>query len=249
VNVAAHAKLTLNLRVTGARDDGYHLIDAEMASLAIADSLSITERADGQSTLRIDGNYASGIDSDGDNLVMKALRLAGRNADVVLTKNIPHGGGLGGGSADAAAILRWAAFDDLAAASRIGADIPFCMIGGRARVLGIGEVVEPLQFEPVDITLVIPPFGVSTPLVYKTWDAIGSPRHEGSPHGVNDLEPAALVAEPRLVRIRDRIADAAGTRPLLAGSGSTWFLRGHFDWLAEALPDSTVVLTHTVDRA
>mgnify|MGYP003330677895 CR=1 FL=1 len=113
----------------------------------------------------------------------------------------------------------------------------------------IGEIVQTLPHEPIDITLVIPPFGVSTPLVYKTWDAIGSPRHEGSAHGANDLEPAALVAEPRLVRVRDRITDAAGTRPLLAGSGSTWFLRGHFDWLAEALPDSTVVLTHTVDRA
>ncbi len=247
--VAAHAKLTLNLRVTGVRDDGYHLIDAEMASLAIADSLSIAERTDGESSLRIDGTYAGGIDPDADNLVMKALRLVGRHADVVLTKNIPHGGGLGGGSADAAAILRWASFHDFATASRIGADIPFCMIGGRARVTGIGEIVQTLPHEPIDITLVIPPFGVSTPLVYKTWDAIGSPRHEGSAHGANDLEPAALVAEPRLVRVRDRIADAAGTRPLLAGSGSTWFLRGHFDWLAEALPDSTVVLTHTVDRA
>ena len=247
--VAAHAKLTLNLRVTGVRDDGYHLIDAEMASLAIADSLSITERTDGESSLRIGGTYAGGIDPDADNLVMKALRLVGRHADVVLTKNIPHGGGLGGGSADAAAILRWAGYHDLVTASSIGADIPFCMIGGRARVTGIGEAVEPLLHEPVDITLVIPPFGVSTPLVYKTWDAIGSPRHEGSAHGANDLEPAALVAEPRLVRVRDRIADAAGTRPLLAGSGSTWFLRGHFDWLAEALPESTVVLTHTVDRA
>lgn len=248
MTLAAHAKLTLSLRVTGVRDDGYHLIDAEMVSLDLADSLLITP-CDGDSSLIVDGPYAAGIGTSNDNLVLRALHLANRRANVRLTKNIPHGGGLGGGSADAAAVLTWAGFDDLVAASRLGADIPFCMRGGRARVTGIGESIEPLPHQDIDITLVIPPFGVSTPTVYKTWDAIGGPRHGGNPQGVNDLEPAALVAEPRLLRVRDRIGDAAGVAPLLAGSGSTWFLRGHFDWLAEALPDSTVVLTRTVDRA
>ena len=244
---AAHAKLTLDLRVTGVRDDGFHLIDAEMVSLDLADAVTITP-TDGESSLSVDGPYAAGIGTGTDNLVLRALALATRRASVHLTKNIPHGGGLGGGSADAAAVLRWAGFDDMAAASRLGADIPFCMVGGRARVRGIGEIVEPLDHVDADITLVIPPFGVSTPLVYKTWDSIGGPRHAGTPQGANDLEPAALVAEPRLLRVRDRITDAAGVAPLLAGSGSTWFLRGHYDWLAEALPESTVVLTRTVER-
>lgn len=248
MTLVAHAKLTLNLRVTGVRDDGYHLIDAEMVSLDLADTLVITP-CDGASSIVVDGPFAQGIGTGSDNLVLRALALTGRNATVQLTKRIPHGGGLGGGSADAAAALRWAGFHDLDAASRLGADIPFCMTGGRARVTGIGETIEPLPHEDIDVTLVIPPFGVSTPLVYKTWDSIGGPRHGGSPQGVNDLEPAALVAEPRLVRVRDRIGDAAGVAPLLAGSGSTWFLRGHYDWLAEALPESTVVLTHTVERA
>lgn len=251
VNVTARAKLTLNLRVTGVRDDGYHLIDADMVSLDLADNLAITPNTT-TSTMTIDGPYAAGIGTGPDNLVLRALALAERSADIVLTKNIPHGGGLGGGSSDAAAVLRWAGFTDLVAASRLGADIPFCMVGGHARVTGIGESVTRIDGgdeHGIDITLVIPPFGVSTPVVYTTWDAIGAPRHEGSPQGVNDLEPAALVAEPRLLRVRDRIADAAGVKPLLAGSGSTWFLRGHYDWLAEALPESTVVLTRTVERA
>jgi 4-diphosphocytidyl-2-C-methyl-D-erythritol kinase len=242
--VTAHAKLTLNLRVTGVRNDGYHLIEAEMVELDLADTLHITP-TDTDSSLALDGPYATGIEVDDRNLVLRALRLAGRNAHVTLTKNIPHGGGLGGGSADAAAALRWAGFTDLVAASRLGADIPFCMTGGRARVSGIGEVIEPLEPEPLDITLVIPPFGVATPEVYRTWDALGGPQHAGNSQGVNDLEPAALVAEPRLSRVRDRIGDAAGTAPLLAGSGSTWFLRGHVPWLAEALPDMTVLLTRT----
>ena len=248
MTIAAHAKLTLDLRVTGVRDDGFHLIDAEMVTLDLADTVVVSP-SDGESSLVVDGPYAAGIGTGSDNLVLRALSLAKRNARVQLTKHIPHGGGLGGGSADAAAVLRWAGFHDLTAASRLGADIPFCMVGGRARVSGIGEVVEPLPHVDTDITLVIPPFGVSTPLVYTTWDSIGGPRHAGSPQGANDLEPAALVAEPRLLRVRDRITDAAGVAPLLAGSGSTWFLRGHFDWLAEALPETTVLLTRTVDPA
>jgi 4-diphosphocytidyl-2-C-methyl-D-erythritol kinase len=248
MTIAAHAKLTLDLRVTGVRDDGFHLIDAEMVSLDLADTLVITPAA-GESTLTVDGPYANGIDTGPTNLVLRALALSGAGATVSLTKNIPLGGGLGGGSADAAAVLRWAGFGDMVAASRLGADIPFCMVGGRARVQGIGEIIEPLPHVDIDITLVIPPFGVSTPLVYKTWDSIGGPRHAGSPQGGNDLEPAALAAEPRLLRVRDRITDAAGVAPLLAGSGSAWFLRGHHDWLAEALPETTVVLARTVDRA
>jgi 4-diphosphocytidyl-2-C-methyl-D-erythritol kinase len=68
----------------------------------------------------------------------------------------------------------------------------------------------------------------------------------GMPHadGPNDLEPAAIVVEPELARWRDRIREAAGVRPVLAGSGATWFLRGHHD-IAAALPEATVVPTRT----
>jgi hypothetical protein len=109
-----------------------------------------------------------------------------------------------------------------------------------SNVLGIGEIVEPLPFEPMDITLVIPPLAVSTPAAYRAWDELGMPRAEGP----NDLEPAALVVEPQLARWRDRIREAAGVAPVLAGSGATWFLHGHHD-VREALPDAMVVLTRT----
>lgn len=242
--LSAPAKLTLTLRVTGVRDDGYHLIDAEMVTLAWADTLTIDSHGHG---LSADGPYAAGMPLDGSNLVAKALRLMDREAAVHLHKAIPHGGGLGGGSADAAAILRWAGLTgtdaDLAMAARLGADVPFCLVGGRARVRGIGEIVEPLPFVPLDITLIIPPLACSTVAVYRAWDAQGGPA--GEAHAtVNDLEPAALAVEPRLVRWRDRIREAAGTRPTLAGSGATWFLQGHHD-LAAALPEAMVVHTRT----
>ena len=218
VDVKAPAKLTLSLRITGVRDDGYHLIDAEMVTLDLADTLRIDPHRTG---LTASGPFAAGLPLDDTNLVAKALRLGGRRAGVDVHKAIPHGGGLGGGSADAAAVLRWTGFTDLVAASRLGADIPFCIVGGRARVRGIGEIVEPLAPEPLDLTLVIPPLHVSTPAVYRAWDDIGGPTADGP----NDLEPAALHAVPELAEWRTRIARAAGVVPTLAGSGPP----GHLD--------------------
>jgi 4-diphosphocytidyl-2-C-methyl-D-erythritol kinase len=213
----AHAKLTVSLRVTGVRDDGYHLIDAEMVSLDLADEITFAE-GDG---LRISG---ADVDTGGDNLVRRALRAVGRTAQVDLRKRIPAGAGLGGGSSDAAAVLRWAGVDDLELAASIGADVAFCVRGGRARVRGIGELVEALPYEDRTYTLLTPPFGCSTVEVYRAWDASGGPTGAGG----NDLEPAALQVEPRLAEWRDRLAGATGLEPRLAGSGSTWFVEGAF---------------------
>jgi len=215
----APAKLTVSLRVIGTRPDGFHLIESEMVTLDFADELEFSE-GDG---LEVIGNSA--VPTDESNLVRRAMRATGRTAHVRLCKRIPVGGGLGGGSADAAAVLRWAGVGDLILAASLGADVPFCLLGGRARVSGIGEVVEPIPFEDRRFTLLTPPFGVSTPSVYRAWDKLGGPRAEGP----NDLEPAAVRVEPRLVEWRDRLAEATGRTPVLAGSGATWFVEGTFD--------------------
>ena len=214
----APAKLTLRLRVTGVRDDGYHFIDAEMVSVDLCDMLTFAEG---------DGLTVTGlaVPDGGENLVTKALRAVGRTAHVTLHKQIPAGAGLGGGSSDAAAVLRWAgAGDDVTLAASLGGDVPFCVIGGRARVTGIGEVLEPLPFVERTFTLLTPPLHVSTPAVYAKWDELGGPYADGP----NDLEPAALVVEPALARYRDELGDATGVTPVLAGSGSTWFVAGSF---------------------
>ena len=229
--VAAPAKLTVSLRVTGVRSDGYHEIDAEMVALDLADELVFS---DGDGLEVVEAGTGLPVPADDDNLVRRALRAVGRRAHVVLTKRIPAGAGLGGGSSDAAAVLRWAGVvDDPQLAAGLGADVPFCVVGGRARVRGIGEVVEPLPFEPATFTLATPPFGCATPAVYQAWDDLGGPTGAGP----NDLEPAALAVEPRLAGWRDALADATGEVPVLAGSGSTWFVPG-------AHPDAgTVVRT------
>jgi 4-diphosphocytidyl-2-C-methyl-D-erythritol kinase len=240
IELFAPAKLTLTLRITGTRDDGYHLLDADMVSLDLADVLTIDPDGDG---LTVSGPYADGVPTDDGNLIRRALALVGRTAGVHVDKRIPHGGGLGGGSADAAAILRWAGFVEPTAASRLGADIPFCLLGGRARVRGIGEIVQPVPHQSMEITLIVPPLHVSTPAVYRAWDELGGPTGTGP----NDLEAAAIVVEPTLVHWRDRIAALGGVAPVLAGSGATWFVPGKRDDALASLRSegAAVVVTRT----
>ena len=218
VELFAPAKLTLSLRIAGLRPDGLHLIEAEMVTLDFGDVIDVSE---GQ-LVTYSGTWQGG--GEGGDLVSRALSLIGEQRRVHVTKRIPAGAGLGGGSSDAAAILRAAGFDDLEQAAKLGADVAFCLVGGRARVTGIGEIVEPLAFVDRTVTLLTPTVQCSTAAVYRAWDELGGPTGD---HG-NDLEAAALVVEPRLAEWRDRLGDHAGVRPRLAGSGSTWFVEGEF---------------------
>lgn len=234
VKLSAPAKLTLSLKVTGVRPDGYHRIESEMATLDLADTLVMGPGNE----LVIDGPVVDvrAISAGADNLVVRALRSVDRTARVRLIKRIPAGAGLGGGSADAAAILRWAGCTDLGIAAGLGADVPFCLIGGRAMVRGIGESVTPLGHEHREFTMLLLPFGMDTGAVYRAWDSLaqsGTPasRPRDSTEaadrwGVNDLQVAATSIEPRLARWRDRLGNATGVEPRLAGSGSTWFVEG-----------------------
>ena len=233
--VLAPAKVTLSLRVSGVRPDGFHEIDAEMVSVDLSDELAFDE---GDALVVVDesGGAGVGVPAGETNLVARALRAVGRRAAVRLVKRIPAGGGLGGGSSDAAAVLRWAGVADVSVAASLGADVPFCLRGGRARVTGIGDVLEPLAFVERTLTLSTPPFGCSTPAVYRAWDELGGPAADGP----NDLEPAALAVEPRLARWRDRLGDATGQVPVLAGSGSTWFVEGDYP---DCVPGARVVRT------
>ena len=216
----APAKLTLSLCITGVRPDGFHEIDAEMVSLDLGDRLLVTE-GDGLDIVGVDVGLHVGPD---DTLVGRALRLADRTAHIRIEKAVAAGAGLGGGSSDAAAILRWAGIDDLVAAASIGADVAYCLVGGRARVTGMGEVVETLAFEERTFTLLTPSVACPTPAVYRRWDDLDGPIGD---HG-NDLEPAAVDLVPELVRWRDELADATGQRPRLAGSGSAGFVEGEY---------------------
>lgn len=230
--LSAPAKLTLSLRVTGVRPDGYHLISSEMVSLDLADTL-VVEPGEG---LVISAGAEGATGGEGtvapvtvgpDNLVSRALAAVDRTARVELIKRIPPGAGLGGGSSDAAAILRWAGRPDTGVAVGLGADVPFCLNGGRALVAGIGEVLQPLPYREQSFILLLPPFGVSTVAVYRMWDQLHQEARLPSPEFThNELEAPALAVEPRLELWRQLLADATGREPRLAGSGSTWFVEG-----------------------
>jgi 4-diphosphocytidyl-2-C-methyl-D-erythritol kinase len=223
----APAKLTVSLRVTGVRPDGFHELDAEMVTLDLADELELEEGGSGVALDAAPGTRADALPRPEENLVSRALAAVGRSASVHVTKRIPLGGGLGGGSADAAAVLRWARCTDPMVALGLGADVPFCVVGGRCRVQGVGELVTPLPFEHRRYVLLVPPFGVDTARVYRAWD------ERPSTDGHNHLARAALAVEPRLAAWRDALGEAADVEPKLAGSGSTWFVEGVTAGVAE----------------
>lgn len=199
-----------------------------MVSLNLHDCLVVEPDGDGVEVVASPGARAEELSVGADNIVVRALAAAGRSARVRIEKRIPLGGGLGGGSTDAGAVLRWAGVDDPAVAARLGGDVPFCLRGGRAMVRGIGEQVMPLPYEPRAFVLLVPPFGVDTAAVYRAWDA----RSEAggladlAARRVNELTLAAVDVEPRLAAWGEALAAATGRSPVLAGSGSTWWVEG-----------------------
>ncbi len=219
----APAKLTWYLEVTRRRDDGYHELRSEMVTLDFADRLDVDEAGD---YLRLEGPFSE-IPLDEHNLVTRALNLVERRAGVTLHKVIPPAGGLGGGSADAAAILRWAGGVSSEAALSLGGDVPFCQVGGRALVEGTGERLTPLPFEAREVTLILLGFGVNTRDCYQAFDELADAGER--PNGRNQLEAAARLVEPRLGETMDWLNATLENRVHLAGSGSTLFVEGHLE--------------------
>jgi 4-diphosphocytidyl-2-C-methyl-D-erythritol kinase len=244
-NISAFAKLTLSLRVLGVREDGYHDIDALTVSVTEPhDELTVELGGDGVE-LELSGPAAAGITTGADNLAVLAAELllvlasehhrAG-GVRISIHKAIPAGAGLGGGSADAAAVLvelnRLRELDlpigDLVTlGAKLGSDVPFCVRGGSAHMRGRGERIEPAAVPQLHVLIAVPPFAIATPPVYRAWDELGGPvshRVVAGPAGLgdlaNDLEPAAERVEPRLGGFRQQLEAAAGAPAILAGSGS-----------------------------
>jgi len=165
LRVDAFAKLTLSLHVTGTRPDGYHELDATMVSITEPhDSLLLRPAA--RTSLTVTGPFADRVPAGASNLAWRAADACGVPLEIALHKGIPAGAGLGGGSADAAAVL--VALDaDPAVAPALGADVPFCCRGGFARVSGIGDRLEPAATPPLVIVVATPGFGCSTAAVYR----------------------------------------------------------------------------------
>jgi len=255
VRATAYPKLNLSLRVLGRRPDGYHDVESLVISLGqphdVLEAFAVPAPGGVQvEVVREDSNDE--VPSDHRNLAFiaaeKLLVRAGRSGHgvrLVLRKHIPAGGGLGGGSADAAAALLAVRellevdVDDagvMALAAEVGSDVPFCVQGGAAWMRGRGEIVEPITL-PTGLAFIvaIPPFRMSTPDVYKAWDKLGGPQSERTVPAprriqhivselVNDLEPAAEVLEPRMRELPRLVG--GGDRRAGAARGKWLGLRG-----------------------
>lgn len=252
----APAKVNLLLHVAPPRADGYHPLCSLFASIDLADEVVVEPAA-------ADEVRCPGV--EGPNLAERALaayrEAAGAAAPgpvrVTITKRIPVAAGLGGGSADAAAVLR--ALDALAErplgpdrlreiGARLGADVPSQVEPRHALVTGVGEHVEPVALPPMALVLVPQREGLPTAAVYAEADRIGATRSELDPDAVralaraplpelargleNDLQAAALSLRPELERPLEALREAGALAALVTGSGPTTF--GVFATVEEA---------------
>ena len=258
VTVRAAAKINLRLAVGPAREDGFHPLVTVYQAISLYDDVTV-EAADAWSVAvePVGDVDCSGAPVDDSNIAVRAGRLLAAHhgvegaAEIRIAKGIPVAGGLGGGSADAAASLvaldrLWdlntSDEDLLRLAAEIGSDVPFALIGGTARGTGRGEVVEPIDDPGTWWWVVVPnPTGMSTPEVYREFDRLNPDRGSHAHLRVhamdkvlrsgdfrllgrnleNDLQPAALSLRPDLDETDTDIFELCAFR-LLSGSGPTY---------------------------
>jgi len=253
VTLTAPAKLNLNLRITGRRPDGYHLLDSAVVFTGFGDRLTISQRHGtmaGADILDITGPFREALPAtDEDNICLRAVRgyrEAGGECGglhIQLDKQIPVGAGLGGGSSDAAAILRHLnqispaplPADRLSTlALSLGADVPVCLAGGAQRMTGIGETLAAIEPPPTGhVVLARPDIALSTPQVFalltlpefvRPADAAETSDATSLVACGNALTTAAVELAPVIADLLAAIAACDGNLAAqMSGSGSACF--------------------------
>ncbi|MDF1658408.1 MAG: 4-(cytidine 5'-diphospho)-2-C-methyl-D-erythritol kinase [Verrucomicrobiales bacterium] len=241
--IDAPAKTNLWLRVVGKRDDGFHEIETRMVALSLSDTLKLKWREDDQVVLRCSDDT---LPTGEENLVVKAVRAlearVGKTlaVSIDLEKHIPSGAGLGGGSSDAAAVLR--ALNEMAAlhlseealaevGATIGSDVPFFVYNRPCDCSGRGEIVTPVteMLPSLNLFLLKPAFEIAASWAYQHWEKSGE--YEGFSYALqrldwgemtNDLERPVFEKFPVLGEIKSWLCAQEGVNgALLSGSGST----------------------------
>jgi len=245
-NRIARAKINLTLHVTGKREDGYHLLDSLVVFADSGDLLTF-EEADAL-TLSVDGPFAQGVPTDKRNLVMQAAQLMrpqGHGAHIHLTKNLPHGGGIGGGSSDAATAVKGLAdlwcvpepsTDELLS---LGADVPVCAAAPVSMIMrGIGEDLTPAPALPMLWCLLVNPgVHVPTAAVFQQLSTDGAIENARMtlPQSIdldwlkrqrNDMTSSTVALVPEVAGLLNKLAKLPDVLHYnMSGSGSTcWAL-------------------------
>ncbi len=234
MRVFAPAKVNLALHVTGRRADDFHLLDSLVVFAGVGDWLSLREGP--ELALRVTGPRSEGVPWDSRNIVWKAAKQLGASVEIELEKHLPHAAGIGGGSADAAAVLR-ALGGAVEGSEVLGADVPVCVRGTPARMRGIGEMLEDVPELPqIWIVLVNPGVEVPTGAVFGAMESVengGMSEPEWADFGSfiawlgktrNDMQAPAQRMQPVIGEVLERLSTAPGCAfARMSGSGATCF--------------------------
>jgi 4-diphosphocytidyl-2-C-methyl-D-erythritol kinase len=248
VRLRALAKLNLDLRVLGKRPDGYHELRTIFQTISLADTIEMAFTPERKTTIELEDSLAipDNLVARAAHLVLETMHASGRVA-IRLSKRIPMGAGLGGGSSDAAAVLlalpvlagRMLAVAKLSElAQQLGSDVGFFLLGGMAAGVGRGTELFPLPDGPAQRALVVAPgVHVSTPQAYRDLsprltiesqqNKIFSFQSQVWGRGVesprNDFEEVVFPQQPSLAAIKKRLLRAGASVALMTGSGSALF--------------------------
>ncbi len=259
MRVSAPAKINLHLEVLGQRGDGFHGLETVFQTLALSDELEVELTPGGEGITLTCSD--SSIPADASNLAWKAAaavlarRPGSGSVTVRLTKHIPHGAGLGGGSSDAAAVLlalnaqlrthhstALTPAELAAIALELGSDVPFFLRGGTAHATGRGEELTALpDLPPTVVTLLMPPVQLPTPAVFRalTADERGPRAARGATWAAALVATPTLLLHNRLTAAAERCCPAVGellawlrtqnVPHLMSGSGAACFVLGDVD--------------------
>jgi 4-diphosphocytidyl-2-C-methyl-D-erythritol kinase len=228
IQVPSYAKINWSLRVTGKRADGYHDLETVFQLISLHDTLTFTE----SDHLAVTCDDRT-IPTDERNLVVKAARALGVDRVAIhIDKRIPSGGGLGGGSSNAAATLMTLSkifslrqpLEPIAL--RLGSDVPFFLVGGTAYATGRGEVITPLPDAPkVPLLLILPRQRVSTAEAFRALTHFSPPlgvdAYRDMSHFTNDFEEPVFAHFPQLRGWKEKLYSRGATWAAMSGSGST----------------------------
>lgn len=249
----AYAKVNLTLDVLGKREDGYHDLKSVMQTVSLYDTITIHTGTEAEWKIRCN---KEGIPCDSRNLVWKAAEIY-LNAvkkdvnglEIVIDKCIPSGAGMGGGSADAAAVLRilnrfcgepLSVMELAALGAQVGSDVPFCVVGGTVMCEGRGEILTKLPDMPGCVFAICKPeFSVSTPVLYRKLDEVENPLHPDNAameaairsgdlaqivkHIENAFDPVVSSEHPEIDHIKGIYRSHGALVAQMTGSGSVVF--------------------------